>query len=123
MAKVEVVFYCQPNGRCEFLEYLDSSTLIVQAVALRLIEKLEENGPTLTRPHSGALGAGLFELRGPNSAKQLRILYFFHEGKAVITNALEKKSRAVPEDDIKKANERRRAFIEDPQRHTWKDQK
>jgi phage-related protein len=122
MAKVEVVFYCQPNGRCEFLEYLDSSTVIVQAVALRLIEKLEEHGSTLSRPHSGSLGNGLFELRGPNRAKQLRILYFFHGGKAVVTNALEKKTRAVPEDEIKKANDRRRGYIEDPQRHTWKDE-
>jgi phage-related protein len=122
MGRVTVVYFCQPSGRCEFLEYLDSSMVVIRAGAFRLIERLESDGPMLKRPQSAPLGNGIFELRAPYRGHQLRILYFFHEGRAVVTNVFEKKTRTVPDDEIKKAIARKRTYLEDPQRHTWKDE-
>ena len=48
--------------------------------AIALIKLLEERGNTLRRPHSGALGRGLFELRG----KEVRLFYAFLPGQRVI---------------------------------------
>jgi hypothetical protein len=41
--------------------------------AIALVKLLEEQGSLLRRPQSGALGEGLFELRG----KQVRLFYMF----------------------------------------------
>jgi Phage derived protein Gp49-like (DUF891) len=47
--------------------------------AIALVKLLEEQGNLLRRPQSGALGEGLFELRG----KQVRIFYVFLPGRAI----------------------------------------
>jgi len=44
--------------------------------AIALVKLLEESGILLRRPQSGALGAGLFELRG----KEVRLFYTFLPG-------------------------------------------
>lgn len=44
-----------------------------RAEAIALVKLLEERGSALRRPHSGAMGEGLFELRG----KEIRIFYVF----------------------------------------------
>jgi len=63
-----------------------------QAEAIALVKLLEERGNTLRRPHSGALGDGLFELRG----KQVRIFYMFLPNRVVVLLDGETKKR----DDI-----------------------
>ena len=50
----------------------------VEAVAL--VKLLEEQGSQMRRPQSGALGDGLFELRG----KQVRLFYVFLPGRLVV---------------------------------------
>lgn len=63
-----------------------------RAEAIALVKLLEERGNALRRPHSGALGEGLFELRG----KEVRIFYVFLPGRAAILLDGEVKKR----DDI-----------------------
>ncbi len=61
--------------------------------AIALVKLLEEGGNTLRRPHSGALGGGLFELRG----REVRIFYVFRPGRKVILLDGElKKRKDVP---------------------------
>lgn len=48
--------------------------------AIALIKLLEEQGNLMRRPQSGALGEGLFELRG----KQVRIFYVFRLGQVIV---------------------------------------
>ena len=48
--------------------------------AFALVKLLEEQGSLLRRPHSGALGDGLFELRG----KQVRLFYVFLPGRVIV---------------------------------------
>jgi hypothetical protein len=47
--------------------------------AIALVKLLEEQGNLLRRPQSGALGEGLFELRG----REVRIFYVFLPGRSV----------------------------------------
>ena len=48
--------------------------------AIALVKLLEEQGNRLRRPQSGALGDGLFELRG----KQARLFYAFLPGRVIV---------------------------------------
>jgi hypothetical protein len=48
--------------------------------AIALVKLLEEQGSQLRRPQSGALGNGLFELRG----KQVRLFYVFVPGRLIV---------------------------------------
>ena len=64
-----------------------------KAEAIALVKLLEEKGNTLRRPHSGALGEGLFELRG----KEVRIFYVFLPGRvAVLLDGEVKKRDDIP---------------------------
>ena len=65
-----------------------------KAEAIALVKLLEEQGNTLRRPHSGALGEGLFELRG----KEVRMFYMFLPKRVVVLLDGEIKKR----DDIPK---------------------
>jgi hypothetical protein len=60
-----------------FIESLEGRNK-VEAIAL--VKLLEKRGNALRRPQSGALGEGLFELRG----KEVRIFYMFLPGRAAI---------------------------------------
>jgi hypothetical protein len=60
--------------------------------AIALVKLLEEQGSLLRRPQSGALGDGLFELRG----KQVRLFYVFLPGRVIVLLSGEIKRR----DDI-----------------------
>ena len=60
--------------------------------AIALVKLLEEQGSRLRRPQSGALGEGLFELRG----KQVRLFYVFLPGRVIVLLDGEVKKR----DDI-----------------------
>src|SRR5438105_2830537 len=64
-----------------------------KAEAVALVKLLEERGNLLRRPHSGALGEGLFELRG----KQVRIFYtFLPKQVAVLLDGEIKKRDDIP---------------------------
>jgi phage-related protein len=83
-----------------FIQGLDGRNK-VEAIAL--VKLLEDQGNLLRRPQSGALGDGLFELRG----KEIRIFYVFVPGRAIVLLDGEIKKR----DDIpKRTLERMRRF-------------
>lgn len=64
-----------------------------KAEAVALVKLIEERGNLLRRPHSGALGAGLFELRG----KQVRIFYTFLPKRVIVLlDGMIKKQDAIP---------------------------
>jgi len=60
-----------------FIEGLEGRNK-VEAIAL--VKLLEEKGNALRRPQSGALGEGLFELRG----REVRIFYMFLPNRVVV---------------------------------------
>jgi hypothetical protein len=74
-----------------------------ESEAVALVKLLQERGNNLRRPQSGALGEGLFELRG----KEVRIFYMFLPNRVAVLLDGEIKKR----DDIPvKALERVRGY-------------
>ena len=64
-----------------------------QSEAVALVKLLRERGNSLRRPQSGALGEGLFELRG----KEVRIFYMFLPNRvAVLLDGEIKKRDDIP---------------------------
>jgi len=97
-----------------FMRRLDGRN---RAEAIALVKLLEERGNTLRRPHSGALGEGLFELRG----KEVRLFYLFLPGRVIVLLDGEIKKR----DDIpKKTLQRVRGYRKEVARrgHARRDQ-
>ena len=67
--------------------------------AYRLIERLENEGHTLSLPTSKSLGQGLFELR-LLSTIQIRLFYCFHANSAYILHGIVKKDQKIPKREI-----------------------
>ena len=76
------------------LEWLDRQEARVQIKCLARIERLAELGYELRRPEADLLGLdGIYELRVSRRRIQYRLLYFFHEGAAVLAHAVIKQRR------------------------------
>lgn len=63
---------------------------------------LQERGHKLRMPHSKSIGYGLFELR-VMSNPQIRVIFGFHENKAVIVHIFFKKTMQIPRHEMKYA--------------------
>lgn len=120
MARTKVIFYADANGRCPVLEWLDRQPIKVQDKCFVRVERLAELGHELRRPEADLLRDGIYELRVSFRRVQYRILYFFHEGAAVLAHGLIKE-RKVPPADLDRGARRRAAFVEDPRSHTYRE--
>jgi phage-related protein len=80
-----------------FINTFDSSTI---AKTLRTIDLLERFGPALRLPHSKPVAKGLFELR-TRGQQEVRILYTFHQGSAVLLHGFVKKSAKMPAKELR----------------------
>ena len=79
----------------------------IQADYARLIELLMEFGPDLRKPHSKAMGKGLFELRARGRDGIGRSFYCFVKNKQiVILHAFIKKTQATPKKELEIARKR-----------------
>lgn len=118
---ISVIFF-QENGRSpvfELLQDLRKTNVKAWANCRARIVQLQEQGYELRRPAADYLRDGIRELRARHGTVQYRILYVFHENKAVLLSALVKKSAAVPEMEIERAIRRSKVFINDPSKHTF----
>lgn len=75
-----------------------------------MIRLLEERGQDLRMPLSRPMGDGIFELRVVG-AVHVRLLYFFHEGEAMVIHAFIKKTEQISRKDIEYALLARKAFL------------
>ena len=101
-----------------FLDGLRTKNATAYDGCLALLDLLAEQGHRLRRPHSGALGDGLFELRCREGGVQVRMLYAFEgKGIAVLTHGIVKKRGPVPRSEIRLAYRRRDQYRKDPRRH------
>jgi len=115
--RTEVVFYAEADGRCPVLRWLDRQHQKVQDKCFDRLERLAELGFELRRPDADMLEDGIYELRASYQGVHHRILYFFHQGVAVLVHGL-KKERRVPPVDIRRAKERRERYERNPVLHT-----
>lgn len=117
MPKTRVILYCDQDGTCPFLEWLDRQPVQVVAKCLLRVERLRERGHELRRPEADLLRDGIYELRASLQGVHYRVLYFFHGTVAAIVSHGIVKERAVPAKEIERAIERKKRFEADPARH------
>ena len=88
-----ILEYTAGSGACPVREFLEGLTGRNREEALALLGRLRQAGAALRRPTSGALGEGLFELRG----REVRLFYMFLPGRrAVLLDGMVKKQAAIP---------------------------
>lgn len=80
----------------KFFESLDAMEI---AKTIRTIELLQEFGNNLGMPHSKYLHNGLLELR-IRGKREIRLLYCFHNGTAILLHAFIKKTQKTPEKEL-----------------------
>jgi phage-related protein len=118
MPQTEVLFFADDDGSAPLLGWLDAQQPKVQDKCLVRIERLAECGHELRRPEADFLRNGVHELRVRHMNVNYRILYFFHEGRAVVTHGLTKEGQ-VPDREINVAIERSIRFKRQPEKHTY----
>jgi len=104
-----VTIYETETGEKPVQAFIDSLEGRDLSDAFALVRMLREQGNALRRPHSGALDAGLFELRG----KQVRIFHIFLPDRtAMLLDGEIKKRNDIPPATLK----RMRGLQKDAQR-------
>lgn len=120
MPEVQVVFFKRTDEKVPIKDWLDDLTKKDRRKCLERVERLRGEGHELDRPLAAYLKDGIYELRVKSGNVNYRMLYFFHEGRAVvITHGLVKKTQKVPPKEIDRAIEGKIEFEEDPEIHTF----
>jgi len=121
MPETDVLLFAEEDGSAPLLAWLDDLPAKVRDKCIVRIERLAQLGHELRRPEADLLRDGIHELRVRHQGVHYRMLYFFHERRAVVTHGLTKKDR-VPESEIELALRRKAEFTEAPQQHTYKEE-
>jgi phage-related protein len=120
LPKTIVALYCEEDGSCPFLEWLDELPVKAQAKCLLRVERLRELGHELRRPEADTLRDGIYELRASVQGVHYGVLYFFHGAAAIVSHGIVKQS-AVPPRDIDRAVERKKQFQTNPAKHSHEE--
>ena len=118
MPRTEVVLFAEEGGAAPLLQWLDGLPSKVRDKCIVRIERLAELGHEIRRPEADFLRDGIYELRASHHSVHYRMLYFFHERRAVLTHGLTKECE-VPDREIDLAVRRRLAFESAPREHTY----
>lgn len=118
MPRTQVVFFAEKDGSAPVIIWLDSLPAKVQDKCLAFVERLATSGYELRRPDSDYLRDGIYELRFGRQGINYRILYFFHQGRAILSHGIIKESE-VPPQEIDRAIANRTLYIKDPDTHTF----
>lgn len=121
MPETEVIFFQEENGSCPLIEWLDQLSEKARDKCIVRIERLTAMGYELRRPEADFLRDGIYELRSALQGVQYRMLYFFHQERAVITHGFTKKQNAVPPSEIDLALKRKSRYGDNPSKHTYKE--
>jgi len=118
-SKMKIYIYKTERGKVPLIKWLKRQNRRVQDKAFALIEKLAERGNKLGMPHAKVLRDGIWELRINVNNVPYRILYsFVGSGLVLLTNGLQKEDK-VPDDEIEKAIGYKKAFLLNPEIHTY----
>lgn len=90
-------------------EFIDTLDMRVQSNVRRLLFLLHDYGHSLSMPYAKPIGGGLWELR-KIGRPQIRILYGFCKGNAVVLCAFKKQRPALSNKDIALARRRMEAY-------------
>jgi phage-related protein len=117
MPKTKVILYCEEDGSCPVLDWLQELPEKAQDKCFLRLERLRELGHELLRPEADFLRDGIYELRASLRGVNYRILYFFHGSIAAVVSHGIVKERAVPPKEIDRAIERKKLFELNPAKH------
>jgi len=117
MPGTDVLIFAEDDGTAPLLGWLDTLSAKAQDKCIVRIERLQEFGHELRRPEADLLRDGIYELRMRLQSVNYRMLYFFHDKRAVISHGLTKE-KEVPEREIELALKRKHRFASDPDKHT-----
>lgn len=121
MPKTEVVFFQDTDGSVPVIEWMDDLEKKPQDKLIVKVERLAEMGHELRRPDADFLRDKIYELRAKHLKVNYRILYFFHEQKAILSNGLTKED-VVPDTDINTAIGNMKKYVKSPNLHTYKEE-
>ena len=108
-----VEFYIKVNGRCPTTDFLDTLSPEELVFIRRLFQRLEEYGTKLERPYVAPLRDHIWELRKKTHQGNIRLFYFFFDGnKFIITHGYKKKDAKVKDNEIQKAIDIRKDYLE-----------
>lgn len=119
MPRTEVLIFVDKEGNPLVLSWIDELPAKVQNKCLAFVELLAEKGHELRRPHSDYLRDGIYELRINKSGINYRLLYFFHEGRAILSHGIVKEAE-VPVIAIEHAIQHKAQFTKNPLKHTFR---
>ncbi len=104
MGKFIIDFYVKKTGEAPAEEFIRSLDAKMKAKIFKILDILEENGPTVRMPYSECLEDGIFEIRAKQGSNITRVLYFFRSGNRIIlTNGFVKKTQKTPKKEIELA--------------------
>ncbi len=92
------------------IEFIEELPVALSARVRKSLLLLQSHGHLLRFPDSRVVASGLFEFRVVG-AIHIRLLYFFHEDKAIIVHAFTKKRRAIIRKDIIYALQKRKEWL------------
>lgn len=100
-----------------YSEKVENQTLAlpagILANLLHILELVEEFGPSIGRPHTAALGKGLFEIRAKGPEGISRSLFCLVKGQEiVILHSFIKKTQKVPKKHLDMARNRLKEVME-----------
>lgn len=120
---IKVFIYKEDNANIPFLLWFEKLTKKAQAKCRVRIERLQQCGHKLYRPESDYLRDGIYELRIGLNGINYRILYFFQGVRcAVISHGIIKEG-LIPDKEIDLAIIRKKKFMADSDKHTYKEEK
>lgn len=109
----QIHFFETDNGRCptqEFIDDIDNEK--DKVLVINKMGQLAEFGYKLPRNHAAFLEDKIYELRVKTLGGQLRFLYFFYDrDMIIITHGIKKKTKKVPEHEIKRAKDYREIYL------------
>ena len=123
MPLTQVLFFQDDRGVPvrDWLHELRRTNQRAYAKCIARIHLLAQLGHELRRPLADYVDEGIYELRIRRGRVNYRILYFFHgRNVAVLAHALIKEG-TLPRADVERAIERKRAFLDDPEKHTYEE--
>ena len=124
MPPTEVYFFQDERGAPvrSWLQELRRTDKRVYAKCVARIRMLAQRGHELRRPLADYLEEDIYELRIRSGRVNYRILYFFHgRDMAILAHALVKED-VIRRSDLVRAIERKRSFLEDPQKHIYAEE-
>ncbi len=121
MPIIRMVYYRTKTGTIPLQDWFDILPEKAVAKCRVRMDRLQEKGHELRRPHGDYLRDDIYELRASLQGIHYRVLYFFHENTAVVVSHGIVKEKRVPPKEIDLAIERRKAFFQNPEQHTYEE--